>query len=153
MAVATAVFDFGLRKARFRVLGVHVNAVEIIDVIAEMERWIAAREGCHFVACTGMHGITETQLDPSFKRILDSADLVVADGMPLVWLGRSGVTTCAGVFTGRELLEMFCCNTGAFLSALFLRWRAGCGGARGGEIERNATACAPSEPTLRPFGR
>lgn len=38
MAVATAVFDFGLRKARFRVLGVHVNAVEIIDVIAEMER-------------------------------------------------------------------------------------------------------------------
>lgn len=99
-------------------LGVHVNAVEIIDVIAEMERWIAAREGCHFVACTGMHGITETQLDPSFKRILDSADLVVADGMPLVWLGRLRGTTCAGVFTDRDCWKRFAVTRGVSIGTI-----------------------------------
>lgn len=74
--------------ASFQVLGVRVNALQIPSVIAEMEKWIARRDGCHFIAVTGMHGITEAQHDSHFKVILNSADLVVPDGMPLVWLGR-----------------------------------------------------------------
>ncbi|MGH9732375.1 MAG: WecB/TagA/CpsF family glycosyltransferase [Candidatus Acidiferrales bacterium] len=35
-----------------------------------------------------MHGVTEAQHDAEFKSILNSADLVVPDGMPLVWIGR-----------------------------------------------------------------
>jgi len=96
----------------FRVLGVHVDAMQIIDVIAEMEHWIVARAGCHFVAFTGMHGIAETQFDPSFKQILNSADLVVADGMPLAWLGRwHGYAMRRRVY-GPELMETFCRKTG-----------------------------------------
>src|SRR6266481_631040 len=72
----------------FKVLGVRVNAVQIPEVVSQMERWISERSGCHFIAVTGMHGVTEAQHDPSFKQILNSADLVVPDGMPLVWLGR-----------------------------------------------------------------
>ncbi len=75
----------------FQVLGVRVHAVQIPDVIAQMERWIQECVGCHFIAVTGMHGVTEAQQDPAFKRVLNSADLVVPDGMPLVWLGRCTV--------------------------------------------------------------
>jgi len=96
----------------FTVLGVRVDAVQIPDVVELMERWIAARSACHFIAFTGMHGITETQYDPSFKKILNSADLVVADGMPLVWLGRwHGHAMRRRVYSS-ELMGTFCRKTG-----------------------------------------
>jgi N-acetylglucosaminyldiphosphoundecaprenol N-acetyl-beta-D-mannosaminyltransferase len=96
----------------FRLLGVRVDALQVIDVVAEMEEWIAKRSVGHFVAFTGMHGVTEAQRDASFKRILNSADLVVADGMPLVWLGRWHGCDMRRRVYGPELMETFCANTG-----------------------------------------
>ena len=96
----------------FRVLGVHVHAVQIADVVARMERWIAERAGCHLIAVTGMHGVAEAQHDPSFKRILNSADMVVPDGMPLVWLGRWGGHALERRVYGPELMQAFCQTTG-----------------------------------------
>ncbi|HWG57724.1 MAG TPA: WecB/TagA/CpsF family glycosyltransferase [Candidatus Acidoferrales bacterium] len=70
------------------VLGVSIDALQIPSAIGLIEDWIRERSGCHFVAVTGMHGITEAHYDPEFKHILNSADMVVPDGMPLVWLAR-----------------------------------------------------------------
>ena len=109
----------------YTVLGVRVDTVQIPDVIELMEDWIAARSACHFIAFTGMHGISATQYDPSFKQILNSADLVVADGMPLVWLGRwYGYAMRRRVY-GPELMESFCRNTGTLYRHYFY------GGGRG----------------------
>ncbi len=107
------------KAASFKVLDVRVNAVQIPEVIGLMEHWIAARTAGHFIAFTGMHGITEAQYDPSFKQILNSADLVVADGMPLVWLGRwRGFDMRRRVY-GPELMEIFCANTGPYYRHYF----------------------------------
>jgi N-acetylglucosaminyldiphosphoundecaprenol N-acetyl-beta-D-mannosaminyltransferase len=96
----------------FKVLGVRVHAVQIPDVTAQMETWISARESCHFIAVTGMHGVSESQRDPQLKRILNEADLVVPDGMPLVWLGkRQGFPLRRRVY-GPELMQTFCRQTG-----------------------------------------
>jgi len=103
----------------FRVLGVRVDAAQIPDVIELMERWIGARSACHLIAFTGMHGITETQYDPSFKQILNSADLVVADGMPLVWLGRWHGHAMRRRVYGPELMETFCLETGPLYQHYF----------------------------------
>jgi len=103
----------------FTVLGVRVDAVQIPDVIGLMGRWIAARPACHFIAFTGMHGITETQYDPPFKQILNSADLVVADGMPLVWLGRWHGHAMRRRVYGPELMETFCRETGPLYQHYF----------------------------------
>jgi N-acetylglucosaminyldiphosphoundecaprenol N-acetyl-beta-D-mannosaminyltransferase len=85
-----------------------VDAVQIPDVVAEMERWIGERRGSHYIAVTGMHGVTEAQHDPELKRILNAADLVVPDGMPLVWLGRwRGYALRRRVY-GPELMLEFC---------------------------------------------
>jgi N-acetylglucosaminyldiphosphoundecaprenol N-acetyl-beta-D-mannosaminyltransferase len=72
----------------YSVLGVRVHAVQIPDVLREIENWIAQRSQCRYIAVTGMHGITEAQHDSSFHLALAAADLVVPDGMPLIWLGR-----------------------------------------------------------------
>ena len=95
----------------FHVLGVRVDTVQIPDVIARMEEWIARREGCRFVAVTGMHGVTEAQHDAEFKTILNAAGLVVADGMPLVWIGRRYGFEMRRRVYGPELMETFCKET------------------------------------------
>src|ERR1700687_1826818 len=76
-----------LFQAYCKVLGVRVDAVQIPEVVARMEEWIARREGCQYIAVTGMHGVAEAQHDGKFKDILNAAGLVVPDGYPLVWLG------------------------------------------------------------------
>jgi N-acetylglucosaminyldiphosphoundecaprenol N-acetyl-beta-D-mannosaminyltransferase len=98
--------------ARFPVLGVGVSAVQIPQVIELLERWILERSGPHYVAVTGMHGITEAQYDPQFRSILRTADLVVPDGMPLVWIGRwRGFRIRRRVY-GPELMATFFQETG-----------------------------------------
>lgn len=101
-----------LGPARFPVLGVGVSAVQIPQVIEILERWIMERSRPHYVAVTGMHGITEAQYDPRFRSILRAADLVVPDGMPLVWIGRwRGFQLRRRVY-GPELMATFFQETG-----------------------------------------
>jgi N-acetylglucosaminyldiphosphoundecaprenol N-acetyl-beta-D-mannosaminyltransferase len=96
----------------FRLLGVRVHAVQIPDAVAEMERWIEEKQGCHYVAVTGMHGVMEAQQDALFKQILNTADLVVSDGMPLVWAGRQrGFDGMKRRVYGPELMMAFCAAT------------------------------------------
>lgn len=98
-------------NAAFSVLGVRVCAVQIPNVIAQMEEWIAQRKMCRFIAVTGMHGIMEAQHDSRFKTILNSADLVVPDGMPLIWVGRTrGIPLQRRVY-GPEMMLAFFAST------------------------------------------
>lgn len=104
--------DSGSGTARFPVLGVGVSAVQIPQVIEILQRWILERSGPHYVAVTGMHGVTEAQYDPQFRAILRRADLVVPDGMPLVWIGRwRGFPLKRRVY-GPELMATFFEQTG-----------------------------------------
>jgi N-acetylglucosaminyldiphosphoundecaprenol N-acetyl-beta-D-mannosaminyltransferase len=95
----------------YSTLGVRVDAVQIPDVLAVMEQWIRQRSVCHYITVTGMHGVTEAQHDPAFKTILNSADLVVPDGMPLVWLGRLKGKALKRRVYGPELMLTFCKKT------------------------------------------
>lgn len=95
----------------YRVLGVRVDGVQIPGVIARMEDWIARRDFARYVAFTGMHGVAEAQKDRALQEILNTADLVVPDGMPLVWLARwHGYPLRRRVY-GPELMEAFCQKT------------------------------------------
>lgn len=94
--------------SRFSVLGVRVNAVQISDVITRIERWIAQRRKCHYIAVTGMHGIMEAQHHASFKEVLSCASLVVPDGMPLVWLARAKGYFLKRRVYGPELMAAVC---------------------------------------------
>src|SRR5258708_34536206 len=73
---------------RFAILGVKVAALQIPQVIDWMEQVIRNSSFCQYVCVTGMHGVTEAQFDPRVKTILNEADMLVADGTPLVWAGR-----------------------------------------------------------------
>jgi N-acetylglucosaminyldiphosphoundecaprenol N-acetyl-beta-D-mannosaminyltransferase len=89
------------------VLGTRVNAVQIPDVIAQMQDWIARRDACRYIAVTGMHGVTEAKHDSHLRAALASASLVVPDGMPLVWLGRRHGFVLPRRVYGPELMLRF----------------------------------------------
>ena len=78
-----------------------------------MRLWIGSKAAGRYIAVTGMHGISESRHDVDLKRALDSADLVVPDGMPLVWLGRWHRHELQRRVYGPELMETFCRETGS----------------------------------------
>lgn len=97
----------------FRVLGVRVDAVDMTDAVTRMENLIESRKSGSYVAVTGMHGVAEARQDSRFRDILNAADLVVPDGMPLVWLGRWHRLPIRHRVTGSELMAAFCKKTGS----------------------------------------
>ena len=92
---------------RYRILGVNVSAVQIGDVIRQMDEWIEERSFGHYIAVTNTHVITESWFNPEYKEVLNTADFVVPDGMPLVWLGRLGGHSLKRRVYGPELMESF----------------------------------------------
>lgn len=98
----------------YRVLNVRVDAVQIPDAVRILESWVAEGGPARYVAVTGMHGVSVSREDEEFGRILSHASLVVADGMPLVWLGRlQGFKHMRRRVYGPELMETFCRETGS----------------------------------------
>ena len=110
----------------FQVLGVRVHAVQMSDAVARLQSWIDdAQTTTRYVAVTGMHGIAESRQDGQFRQVLNTADLVVPDGMPLVWLGRIHGFPLRDRVCGSELMDSFCRVTGSAYRHFFY------GGARG----------------------
>jgi UDP-N-acetyl-D-mannosaminuronic acid transferase (WecB/TagA/CpsF family) len=107
----------------FRVLGVRIDAVKTFEAVARMERLIETSKTCSYVAVTGMHGIAEAQQDPGFREILNQADLVVPDGMPLVWLARWHRHPLRRRVPGSELMEAFCKKRGRVTAISFMEAR------------------------------
>jgi N-acetylglucosaminyldiphosphoundecaprenol N-acetyl-beta-D-mannosaminyltransferase len=96
------------QKLSYQVLGVPIAAVQIPDVVAQMEEWIAGRERSHYICVANVHVIMEGRHDSSFGEVLRSADLCVPDGMPLVWLGRHRGHALHKRVYGPDLLIEFC---------------------------------------------
>ena len=92
---------------RFNVLGVGVHALTLDQACAlVIDAARGRRRG--YVCVTGVHGVSEAQSDPALKRILNTAILNTADGMPLVWLGRrQGHRAMTRVY-GPDLLLAVC---------------------------------------------
>ncbi len=91
----------------FTVLGVRVHAVQIPDVVAQMERWIEEGSLGHVVVAANTHVVMECRRDPWVAEAVRRADLVMPDGMPLVWLGRRRGFALRGRAYGPGVMEAF----------------------------------------------
>lgn len=70
-----------------RVVGVPVTALKFDAQINLMVQWAKARES-RGICVANVHMLVEAHHDPAFANVLESADLVTPDGMPLVWMLR-----------------------------------------------------------------
>jgi N-acetylglucosaminyldiphosphoundecaprenol N-acetyl-beta-D-mannosaminyltransferase len=98
--------DAGSAQSR-SLLGTRVDATSYRHAVSCVARWIAARHPA-YVCVTSVHGIMEAHDDQTFRDVLNGADLVTPDGMPLVWgLRLLGVSAASRVY-GPDLTEAVC---------------------------------------------
>lgn len=74
--------------ARFNVLGTQVCAVNPESARSAICDWIEHGRRCHYICVTGVHGVMEGLRNPEICRAHNCADMVVPDGMPLVFLAK-----------------------------------------------------------------
>lgn len=91
---------------RVDVLGVHVSAVSLAQVVGEIERWVTTGQR-HYVCVTGVHGVMESQSAPDLLEIHNQSGLTTPDGMPLVWCcHRAGASSTTRVYGPDLMLEV-----------------------------------------------
>jgi len=73
--------------ARTSILGVGISVVDVHEAIRQCEELVRAR-GHGYLCAVDAHSLVEAVRNPAHRRILNHAFLTVADGMPLVWMGR-----------------------------------------------------------------
>lgn len=89
------------------VLGMRVDPTSYADATERVLDWAEARSH-RYVCVANVHMTMEAYDDPAFQRVVNDADLVTPDGMPLVWtLRRLGVADASRV-AGPDLLLHVC---------------------------------------------
>lgn len=79
---------FGLPSSR--VLGMRVDHIEASTATEIIVGWAAASPAISRVICAAnVHMTMQAYDDPSFRAIVNTADLVVPDGVPMVWALRA----------------------------------------------------------------
>jgi N-acetylglucosaminyldiphosphoundecaprenol N-acetyl-beta-D-mannosaminyltransferase len=74
---------------RFRVLGIPVDLVDLESALDRIEAWIRQNDGrLRYVVCAESRLVMECHRNVTLREAVQAADLIVPDGMPLVWLAR-----------------------------------------------------------------
>ncbi len=97
-----------IRNDRLTVLGTAFTTVDMRAAVEQILEWAGNRSTSAKQVCvSGVHGVIEAEHDESFRGILNGADLNVADGVPIVWLGRlAGIKGIGRVFGPDLMLEV-----------------------------------------------
>jgi N-acetylglucosaminyldiphosphoundecaprenol N-acetyl-beta-D-mannosaminyltransferase len=130
---------------RFDVLGVRVAALDLRATADRIEEWIATGRRS-YVCHANVHGVMEAQRDPQVRAAYNRARLTVADGMPLVWLGRRAGHAGTGRVYGPDLMLELCARAARSGASCF-----DLGGAPG-VAEALASALEARFPGLRTAG-
>lgn len=94
-------------ETQVSVLGMRVDPTSYREVTEKVIAWAQVGES-RYVCVANVHMVMEAYDDPVFRNIVNSADLVTPDGMPLVWmLRRQGFPEQERVY-GPELTLRVC---------------------------------------------
>ena len=98
-------------KPAVDVLGVRVSVAglgETVEHIVQLAGGALPNGGPAYACATSVHGVIEATRDPAFRKILNRAAFITADGMPLVWFGRlAGYRSMERVY-GPTLMNRVC---------------------------------------------
>ena len=90
------------------ILRVRIDATSYADATERVLDW-ARRGESRYVCCAAVNNIMEARKSADYRTVMDQADLVTSDGMPLVWmlrwLGAHPATRVYGPDLTNTLLE------------------------------------------------
>lgn len=135
----------GSRPSAVEILGVRVDALTYESLLAQVAAFIA--EGTPHQICTANpEFVMEARRNPAFRRVLAGADLVMADGVGLLWAAR---------LLGRPLPERVTGSDGVPMiaqRAAQRAWRVFLLGAAPGVARRAGEILAQRYPGLQVVG-
>jgi N-acetylglucosaminyldiphosphoundecaprenol N-acetyl-beta-D-mannosaminyltransferase len=89
------------------VLGQRLDATDYADATARVVDW-ARRGESRYVCLSNVHMVMEGWDDQNFRQIINAADLITTDGVPLVWCLRAlGVPSAVRVYGPDLTLHVF----------------------------------------------
>lgn len=98
-------------RSRIPLCGVLVDRIDRAGAAAAIDRFLDDG-GKHQIVTVNTDFARLADRDPSYRDLLNRADLAVADGMPLVWLSRLGRTRLPERVAGIDLVDD-CCRLAA----------------------------------------
>jgi N-acetylglucosaminyldiphosphoundecaprenol N-acetyl-beta-D-mannosaminyltransferase len=130
---------------RHRVLGMRVDALDPARTLAAVAECVATGRRA-YVCFANVHAVMEARADAEARAAYERSDLTVADGMPLVWLGRRrGFADAARVY-GPDFTLLACARAAAAGWSVFFY------GAAPGVADRMAERLRARFPGLRVAG-
>ena len=97
--------DPNTRRRKF--MNIRIDDVAFSEAVEKI-RAFAGEEGVHLVITPNADHIVKAEKDAEFRELYDTADLVVADGMPLLWIADSLGCPLLERVTGADLLPEVC---------------------------------------------
>ncbi len=92
---------------RIRILGTEIDDVTMGEAVFEIDALVRAKTPASVVTPNVDH-LVKLQDDEEFRRVYDSAGLVLADGMPLLWAAKWIGTPLREKVSGSDLFPEVC---------------------------------------------
>lgn len=105
--VVGAEHEVATRRVRIDLDGTLVDRVDRSEAV-ERIRGFMQSGSAHQIVTVNLDFLSIAERNPHFRALINSADLAVADGMPLVWLSRLRGTPLAERVAGIELVDESC---------------------------------------------
>lgn len=95
-------------RKRIRILGIPVHVTTMLDTVDTVLRWAAGSQP-RSVFVREVASLMAAREEPNLSALHETADLVVPDGMPLVWIGRlRGHGETISKVSGADLVDEVC---------------------------------------------
>jgi len=101
-----------------KVLDFQITALRFDDQIQTILSWATRRES-RTVCVANVHMLMEAHWNPEFANLLDQADMVTPDGMPLVWMMRKMGVRYQDRVAGMDILQAICDQTSNQNTSIF----------------------------------
>ncbi len=92
-----------MQKDCFDLLGVKVADTNMDIACATVERWLK-EGGKRYICVAPVSTIVDAQFDNAYRTIINNADMVTPDGVPLVWCGRLAGHEGLGRVSGADFM-------------------------------------------------
>lgn len=87
-----------------KILGCPITRLSIEDFIARIEEFIASKKP-HYIAVVNVAKLVKMRSDKELEQSVLAADLIGADGVPIVWASRLLGTSLPGRVNGTDLMD------------------------------------------------
>lgn len=93
--------------SRITFLNTEIDNLTMVEAIEEIDKLVVNRKPSYVVTPNVDH-IVKLETDEEFKEVYKNADLILTDGMPLIWISKIKTTPIKEKVSGSDLFPKVC---------------------------------------------